>query len=256
MDLTQCEVMGCSTSRPEPDLAWWVSRPRLREVRGLAAARHTWPHEGVIQSLWSMAPVSQRFVSLHAKLLLLRALESGPNIELVSSLTWDEDMAWAGCVDFSEVVRAQLCFSGHTLTFQPESAWLHGGAGSQAEALRSQGLEWWGDRRGMRHHTPSPPAPAEEPAQPSLLYCFIRYLLLPIGLTWWLSGKESTCNAGDPVSAPRSGRSPGGGHGNPLQYSCLENPMDRGAWRATVHRVTKGWTQLKWLSMCACIIIS
>ena len=41
------------------------------------------------------------------------------------------------------------------------------------------------------------------------------------------------------------GRSPGGGHGNPLQYSCLENPMDRGAWRATVHQVAKGQTGLK-----------
>ena len=47
---------------------------------------------------------------------------------------------------------------------------------------------------------------------------------------------------------PELGRSPRGGHGNPLQYSCLENPMDRGAWRATVHRVTKSWTQLKQLS--------
>ena len=47
---------------------------------------------------------------------------------------------------------------------------------------------------------------------------------------------------------PRSGRSPGGGHGNPLQYSCLENPMDRGAWRAPVHRVTKSWTRLRQLS--------
>ena len=43
--------------------------------------------------------------------------------------------------------------------------------------------------------------------------------------------------------------SPGGGHGNPLQYSCLENPMNRGAWRATVHGVTKSRTGLKWLSM-------
>ena len=42
-----------------------------------------------------------------------------------------------------------------------------------------------------------------------------------------------------------SGRSPGGGNGNPLQYSCLENPMDRGAWQAIVHRVTKSRTQLK-----------
>ena len=47
---------------------------------------------------------------------------------------------------------------------------------------------------------------------------------------------------------PGSGRSPGGGHGNPLQYSCLENPTDREAWWATVHRVTKSWTQLKRLS--------
>ena len=50
---------------------------------------------------------------------------------------------------------------------------------------------------------------------------------------------------GDSGLIPGSGRSPGGGHGNPLQYSCLENPMDRGAWRATVHRVSKSWTQQK-----------
>ena len=48
---------------------------------------------------------------------------------------------------------------------------------------------------------------------------------------------------------PGSRRSPGGGHGNPLQYSCLKNPMDRGAWRATVHRVAQSQTQLKQLSM-------
>ena len=53
------------------------------------------------------------------------------------------------------------------------------------------------------------------------------------------AGNKSACNAGDPGSIPGSGRSPGEGHGNPLQYSCLENPMDRGAWRATVHGVTK-----------------
>ena len=47
---------------------------------------------------------------------------------------------------------------------------------------------------------------------------------------------------------PGSGRSPGGGHSYPLQYSCLENPVDRGAWWATVHRVTKSWTQLQQLS--------
>ena len=50
-----------------------------------------------------------------------------------------------------------------------------------------------------------------------------------------LDGKESTCNAGDAGSNPGMGRSPGEGNDNPLQYSCLENSMDRGAWRATVH---------------------
>ena len=70
-------------------------------------------------------------------------------------------------------------------------------------------------------------------------------------LPWWLSGKESTCNAGDAGdwgSIPGSKRSPGGRNGNPLQYSCPENPMDRGAWRVTVHGVAKSWTWLKRLS--------
>ena len=64
--------------------------------------------------------------------------------------------------------------------------------------------------------------------------------------------KESACDAGDAgdlSSIPGLGRSPGGGHDNPLQYSCLENPTDRGAWRATVHGVAKSWTRLKWLSL-------
>ena len=52
-------------------------------------------------------------------------------------------------------------------------------------------------------------------------------------------GKESVCNIGDRGLIPGLRRSPGGGHGNPLQYSCLENPIDRGAWRATVHRVAE-----------------
>ena len=57
--------------------------------------------------------------------------------------------------------------------------------------------------------------------------------------------KESTCNAGDQNLIPGLGRTPGGGNGSPLQNSCLGNPMDRGAWRATVHRVAKSWTQMK-----------
>ena len=58
-------------------------------------------------------------------------------------------------------------------------------------------------------------------------------------------GKESACNVRGSGSIPRSGKSPEEGNGNPLQYSCLENPMDRGAWWATVHRVTKSGTRLR-----------
>ena len=57
-------------------------------------------------------------------------------------------------------------------------------------------------------------------------------------------GKESAYNAGDVSSNPELGRSSGEGNGNPLQYPCLENSTDRGAWQATVHAVTKGQTQL------------
>ena len=53
--------------------------------------------------------------------------------------------------------------------------------------------------------------------------------------------KNSLANSGDSGSIPGSGRSPGEGNGNPLQYSCLENPMNRGAWQATVHGVTRSW---------------
>ena len=75
------------------------------------------------------------------------------------------------------------------------------------------------------------------------------------GFPGGLNGKESACDAGAAGavraagSVPVSGRSPGGGNGNPLQYSWLENPMDRRAWRAIVHGLTKSWIGLKLLSM-------
>ena len=67
---------------------------------------------------------------------------------------------------------------------------------------------------------------------------------LNIGLPWCLSCRESTCQCRrhkDMGSIPGSGRFPGGGHSNPLSYSCLKNPIDRGAWRATVHAVSRSW---------------
>ena len=90
-----------------------------------------------------------------------------------------------------------------------------------------------------------------------LLFCV--FLFLSGGLSWWPGGsqvalvlKNLTANAGDVRdvgSILGSGQSLGGGHGNPLQYSYLENPKDTEAWKATVHRVAKSWTRLKWLSM-------
>ena len=76
----------------------------------------------------------------------------------------------------------------------------------------------------------------------SVIPSFPKYLhlLMPGGS----DGKESACNVRDLGSIPGLGRSPGEGHGNPLQYSCLENPMDRGAWWATVPGVAKSLTRL------------
>ena len=68
-----------------------------------------------------------------------------------------------------------------------------------------------------------------------------------MGLPSGSDGEESASNAGDPGSVSGWGRSPGGGNGNPLQHSCLENSTDRGAWWATTHGITESQTQLQGL---------
>ena len=95
------------------------------------------------------------------------------------------------------------------------------------------------------------------PTSPSLLFnedgdvFLIWWCNRSSGLPWWLSSEESACNAGvsgDAGSISGPERSPGGEHGSPLQCSCLEKPMDRGARWATVHRITQSQTQLKQVS--------
>ena len=74
---------------------------------------------------------------------------------------------------------------------------------------------------------------------------YIRESIRGYEVSWWLSGKESTCNgggAGAAGSVPGLRSCPEGGHGNPLQYSCLKNPTDRETWKAAVHRVMKSQT--------------
>ena len=75
-------------------------------------------------------------------------------------------------------------------------------------------------------------------------FFFLVYPMIDSGFPGGSDGKESAWNAQDPGSIPGSGRSPGEENDNPLQYSCLENPMDRGTWRVIVHGVTKSWTRL------------
>ena len=83
------------------------------------------------------------------------------------------------------------------------------------------------------------------PGKDSPLGCILKHWkALRLGFPGSSAGKESACNARDPGSVPGWGRSPGEGKGNTLQFSCLENPMDRGAWRATVYGVAKSRTQL------------
>ena len=74
--------------------------------------------------------------------------------------------------------------------------------------------------------------------------CIYMYIYIYMGFPGGSDGKESACNAGDRGLIPRLGRSPGKGNGNPFGFSCLENPMDRGAWLAIVHWVANSWTQL------------
>ena len=71
---------------------------------------------------------------------------------------------------------------------------------------------------------------------------------LPGWPLWWRTCLPLQADIRDTDMIPGSGRVPGGVHGNALQFSCLENPMERGVWWATVHRVTKSWIWLKWLS--------
>ena len=76
-------------------------------------------------------------------------------------------------------------------------------------------------------------------------YCKMLRANRTLGLHLWFSSKESASNAGDSGSIPGSERSPGEGNGNPRQYSCLDNPMGRGAWQAAVHWVAKSQTGLR-----------
>ena len=98
----------------------------------------------------------------------------------------------------------------------------------------------------------------EPPGKPQTFFILIIYFCDHLGFLGGSDGQESACSSGDPSSIPGLGRSPGEGNGYPLQYFCLENSMDGGAWWATVHGVVNSQT---WLSdgtettytLCVCV---
>ena len=106
-------------------------------------------------------------------------------------------------------------------------------------ALIYRGLKSKGGKDSFRCH--------QDPSDGTSKECFKKDSLVK-GFLWWHNGKESACNAGaagDVGLIPGLEKSPSGGNGNPHQYSCLEHPMDRGTWQATVHGVAKSRTQLR-----------
>ena len=120
------------------------------------------------------------------------------------------------------------------------------GGGREGGRWESEGLSAIGDRgQDAILLTSDADSTGSGSLLDSILCTFLK------GLPRWLSHEETACHSGDTGDRgwiPGSGRHPGVGNGNPLQYSCLENPMDRGAWWATVHRVAKRQTCLKKLS--------
>ena len=93
---------------------------------------------------------------------------------------------------------------------------------------------------GMEPGSPTLQADSLPPSHQGSPHTYIHiYLFFQILFPYSSFGKESACNVGDPGLIPGLGRSPGEGNGNPSQYSCLENPMDREAWQATVHGVER-----------------
>ena len=115
----------------------------------------------------------------------------------------------------------------------PPGGWWEGAPQSQGGVIHNI----WGEGRKKRESDKG--ATKGRQACTRAQESSVIWLEAGAGLPWWLSSKESTCNVGDQGLIPGAGRSTGEGNGNPLHYSCLGNPMDRGAWWATVHEVSK-----------------
>ena len=139
----------------------------------------------------------------------------------------------------------EICFSHHRASDPQRETWWDANVSTWTEELG--GLDYMGLQRVG--HNWSDLAHIHTYTHKCVYTHTHIYTHIEKGFPGSSAGKESACSAGDLGSIPGSGRSLGGKQGNPLQYSCLENSMDRGAWRATVHRLTQRWILLKWLGM-------
>ena len=183
-------------------------------------------------------------------------------LRVAKSQTWLHTHTWSSCANYPNIYSNDV-FQKHQLkkagclkcllTKEVGFYWdfKHLFLQKFGGFLRSL-IKWlWKHRKGRSRSILSIwwPVPAKEPhSQKSWPPWYIFLLLLIRASQVVLVVQNLPVNAGDIRnigSIPGWGRSPGEGHGNPLQYLCLQNPMDRGAWRVMVHRVTKSWTRLK-----------
>ena len=195
---------------------------------------------------------------------------------------WQKERAfyvWVYGRDRTKLAKDRKCFSvlllpkslvekhwqTQTMCYQTCTCKLTGKSQTQCRAEWSEPPDQWSRQRDtvkvknafisqewcLASHKPffqTWPKPRRDTSKNSSM--FLKTSITVIGLPRWLSGREPTCSAGDRDLGliPGSGRPPGGGHGNPCQGSCLENPMGRGPWWATVHRVEESQTWLNQLS--------
>ena len=155
------------------------------------------------------------------------------------------------CLQVVSGIRASLAQLTWPLTINPAPGDLNGWLRVRTAACQNchslMECLW----RGIPHLNIQPPEIGTRTHKTLVQWCpgdscegFSSVLYTTLGFPGGSDGNGSACNAGDPGSIPGLGRSLGGGHGCPLQYSCLANPMDRGAWWAKVHGVAKCQTRL------------
>ena len=231
----------------------WVRVQRRKSQEDKPCSSLSWASRRLCSSKWQKQGF---FGELAGKASTFNLQEAFLHLICRKHLFWGPSVYSAAQMCFRSVLRSQwICLEWTALFQMPQDP--------KARNLRTLGPRypvqqwkaeqgWWDKNRvswiscwdGQGLRTPCISTFNEKWGSQETT-CFKILKACFFGLPCGSVGKESNCKAGDLGVIPGLGRSPGGRHGNPLQYSCLENPMDRGAWQATVHRVTKNQTWLR-----------